>query len=76
VKLTLTPGAMREDDVQRLREAGFSDEQIVVATQVISYFNAINRVADALGVEDEAWFDMTREEWLRRKGSNYGAELG
>lgn len=75
VKLTLTPGAMREDDVRRLREAGFSDEQITVATQVISYFNAINRVADALGVDDEDWFDMTREEWLERKGSNYGAEL-
>lgn len=72
VKLTLTPGAMRERDVQGLREAGFTDTQIVVAAQVIAYFNYINRIADALGADDEDWFDMTHEEWLARKGRDYG----
>ena len=46
---------MTEKDVDRLREIGFSDEQIVIATQVVGYFNYMNRVADALGVDAEEW---------------------
>lgn len=72
VKLTLTPGGMTPADLDVLRRHGFGDDAIVVATQVIGYFNYINRVADALGVDDEAWFDVTREEWLRDKGRGYG----
>ena len=71
VKLTLTPGAMREDDLNQLREHGLSDEQITVATQVIAYFNYINRVGDALGVDEESWMTPTKEEWLRRKRNDY-----
>jgi uncharacterized peroxidase-related enzyme len=72
VKLTLTPGAADERDVQRLREHGFDDEAISVAAQVIGYFNYINRVADGLGVDDEAWMTPSREEWLGAKGRAYG----
>jgi uncharacterized peroxidase-related enzyme len=53
-KVTATPAACRQDDVRALRAAGFSDAAIHDATQVISYFNYINRVADALGVAPEA----------------------
>lgn len=52
-KLTHTPGAMRRDDVETLRAAGWSDPQISDAVQVIGYFNYINRVADGLGVDLE-----------------------
>lgn len=71
VKLTLSPGAMGEADVDVLRGHGFSDEAIVVAVQVISYFNYINRVADGLGVDDEDWMPdvMGRAQWLERKGT-------
>ncbi len=72
VKLTLTPGAMNEADVETLRDHGFDDAAITVAVQVIGYFNYINRVADALEVDDEAWFDIPRREWLARKGRDYG----
>lgn len=71
VKLTLTPGAMAEGDLDILRDTGWSDEQIVVATQVIGYFNYINRMADALGVDPEDWMTPSREEWLARKGRDY-----
>lgn len=54
-KLTLAPPAMSEDDVQALRDAGLSDRAIHDATQVIAYFNYINRVADALGVQPETF---------------------
>jgi uncharacterized peroxidase-related enzyme len=73
VKLTLTPGAMREADLDVVREHGFDDAAITVATQVIAYFNYINRVADALEVDDEAWFDLTRSQWLAKKGRDYAA---
>ena len=34
----------------RLREAGFDDRAILQITLIASWFNYINRVADALGV--------------------------
>lgn len=55
VDLTKTPGAMTRGHVDRLRAAGFDDRAISDAVQVISYFNYINRVADALGVDLEEW---------------------
>jgi uncharacterized peroxidase-related enzyme len=54
-KLTLRPAEMSEADIKRLRRVGLSDRAIHDATQVIGYFNYINRVADALGVEPEAF---------------------
>ena len=54
-KLTLSPTAMSEADIERLRAAGLDDVAIHDATQVISFFNYINRVADALGVEAETF---------------------
>ena len=54
VKLTLTPGKMTREDVDLLKEVGFSEAQITVAVQVIGYFNYINRIADAVHVDLEA----------------------
>ena len=68
VKLTLRPGEMTEADVVGLREHGFDDDAITIAAQVVSYFNYINRIADGLGVDDEAWMTPAREEWRARKG--------
>lgn len=44
---------MREADVEALRAVGLDDATIHDAIQVISYFNYINRVADAVRVELE-----------------------
>ena len=52
-KLTLTPSQMSPADLNILRSHGLDDRAIHDATQVISYFNYINRIADALGVEPE-----------------------
>jgi uncharacterized peroxidase-related enzyme len=52
-KLTLSPSQMSPADLDELRAHGFDDRAIHDATQVIGYFNYINRVADALGVEPE-----------------------
>jgi alkylhydroperoxidase family enzyme len=42
-----------EYHIQALRDEGWSDSAIHDAIQVVSYFNYINRVADAVGIEDE-----------------------
>ena len=47
------PASIGEADVQALRDHGWSDAAIHDAIQVIAYFNYINRVADAVGVDDE-----------------------
>ena len=44
---------MTAADLDLLRAEGFDDEAIHDATQVVAYFNYINRVAEALGVEPE-----------------------
>jgi alkylhydroperoxidase family enzyme len=44
---------MEAVDLERLRAAGLADRAILDAVQVIAYFNYINRVADALGVDPE-----------------------
>lgn len=54
-KLTRTPGIMCEDDIIALRAVGLDDRAIHDATQVIAYFNYINRIADALDVEPESF---------------------
>jgi len=56
VKLTLTPGKMGRADVERLREHGFDDRAIHDATQVVAYFNYINRIADGLGTDPEDFY--------------------
>ena len=53
--VTLTEDATRigRDDHERLRAAGFDDRGILQITLIASWFNYINRVADALGVGRE-----------------------
>jgi len=57
IKLTLEPWNMIEDDVIVLREQGFSDAAILDINQVTSYYAYVNRLADGLGVELEAFWD-------------------
>jgi alkylhydroperoxidase family enzyme len=51
--MTRAPASVTAADVDALRAAGWTDAAISDAVQVISYFNYINRVADAVGIEDE-----------------------
>jgi uncharacterized peroxidase-related enzyme len=53
VKLTKDATQCSPEDHARLREAGFDDQGILQITLIASWFNYINRVADALGVGRE-----------------------
>ena len=52
-KLTRAPADMTQEDLAPLRREGLSDVDILDLVQIVSYFNYINRVADALGVPEE-----------------------
>ena len=49
-QLTRDATRISREDHARLREAGFDDRGILQITLIASWFNYINRVADALGV--------------------------
>ena len=49
-QLTRDATQISEADHHRLREVGFDDRAILQITLIASWFNYINRVADALGV--------------------------
>lgn len=50
VQLTKDATRISRADHQTLREVGFDDRGILQITLIASWFNYINRVADALGV--------------------------
>lgn len=52
--LTKHPNKGMKEAVSALRSRGFTDEQILQATQVVAYFNFANRISLGLGVELEA----------------------
>jgi uncharacterized peroxidase-related enzyme len=53
VQLTKDATKIGPADHERLRAAGFDDQAILQITLIASWFNYINRVADALGVGRE-----------------------
>jgi len=52
-KLTVSPGEMRESDVEAMRVAGYDDGEILEVNQIICYFNYVNRSLNGLGVTSE-----------------------
>jgi uncharacterized peroxidase-related enzyme len=50
VKLTVTPSAVGEEDVQTLRAQGFNDRDILDIIYVICLYNFNDRMADATGI--------------------------
>ncbi|MFL6277025.1 MAG: carboxymuconolactone decarboxylase family protein [Blastocatellia bacterium] len=50
IQLTKDATRISPDDHAGLREVGFDDRAILQITLIASWFNYINRVADALGV--------------------------
>ena len=60
-KLTAEPSAMTEGDIEPLRRAGLDDVEILDVCQVTAYYNYVNRLADGLGVELEAYWRRLRD---------------
>ncbi len=58
--LTLNPHRTTAADIDRVRTAGWDDEQIAEAVYVTAMFAMMNRVADAFGLEDPNYAAVQR----------------
>jgi uncharacterized peroxidase-related enzyme len=68
--VTRAPQALLARHLEPLREHGLSDRDILDTVEVIAYFNYINRVADALGIDPEPEMQKAYEQW--QAGSEEG----
>lgn len=51
--MTRDATSLKKKDIDALRESGLNDEQILEAAEITGFFNYINRVIDALGVQSD-----------------------
>lgn len=62
-KLTETPGQVDDGDVERLREAGFSSEEVWDISSVVAMFNLSNRMATVADMRpNDVFYTMGRGE--------------
>lgn len=54
-KLTVNPWEVSEQDLDALRQADFSERDILDINEVAAYYAYVNRIADGLGVSLESW---------------------
>ena len=64
-KLTKNPTSMEKSDVERLRQLGLTDEQILSVVLITCNFNFMTRLADGLGVEVDDGRQEAAERWLK-----------
>lgn len=74
-KLTLTPSSMRAQDVEKLRDAGWDDRDILDIVHVCAYFNFRVRVVDGLGLEVADW-QIERARAGAERAAKLAAERG
>ena len=74
-KLTLTPSAMTQDDVQKLRDVGWDDRDILDIAHVSAYFNYRVRMVDGLGLQVSDFAAITAAE-ARNRASTLSQERG
>lgn len=63
-KITLRPSEIVGKDMQRLREVGWTDKEILNIAAVSCYRNFITRMADALGVELTEDYRNLRKDYV------------
>lgn len=58
--MTVDAARTTHADVQKLRDAGWSEDQIAEAVYVTAMFAFFNRVADAFGVPSQDYLGMNK----------------
>lgn len=64
-KLNDNPSEMSAADIEGLRAAGFTDQNVFDVVVVVAYFNFMNRIADGLGVVPEPEKVESHERHMR-----------
>jgi hypothetical protein len=62
--LTVQAANTTEEDIERLREAGWTDEDILHIAHVTAFFNYVTRLADGLGVDLHGYQLLSEERDL------------
>ena len=57
-KVTVAADRTTSEDVQTLREHGWSEAQIAEAVYITAMFAFFNRVADAFGIAPQGYLEM------------------
>ena len=63
VQVTREPTTVSGETLDRLRELGWDDAEILTATEIIGFFNYYARLADALGIDPEDFMTRDPEVW-------------
>ncbi len=63
MSLTKSATSTDRDDIEELREVGWTDAQILTATQVVGFFNHYVRIVEGLGVDPEPEMVRDPEIW-------------
>ena len=74
-KLTLHPAMMTLEDIEKLREAGWTDRDILDIAHVCAYFNFRVRMVDGLGLELGEW-QVTRAQAGASRAAKLAEERG
>ncbi len=63
IRVTREPETLTGETIDGLRVHGWTDAEILTATEVIGFFNYYARMADALGVAPEEFMVRDPEVW-------------
>lgn len=63
IRVTREPETLTAETIDGLRTHGWTDAEILTATEVVGFFNYYARMADALGVEPEQFMARDPEVW-------------
>jgi uncharacterized protein YciW len=74
-QLTIAPSSMTDENIQALRDAGWTDRDILDIVHVCAYFNFRVRIVDGLGLKlsDE---QLDRARANRTRAAELAAERG
>jgi uncharacterized peroxidase-related enzyme len=59
LKLTTSSNSVDRSDVEKMRQVGFNDTDILHIAEVTGYYAYANRIADGLGIPLEDWIPYT-----------------
>lgn len=61
VKVTRAASSVTPADLEELRGYGLTDEALFAIVEVVGFFNYINRIADAFGIELDDFLERRRD---------------
>ena len=61
VKVTKAAPTVTPTDLNHLRSYGLTDEALFAIVEIVGFFNYVNRIADAFGVELDDFLELRRD---------------